>query len=303
MFVYPKWLKVSNTGTINVPFEVKDLDSSMSEIFRAINGGLSDENFAEIPYEAIAWFGEAREAVGSPPSWSGHIHDGISARRLAGGHVRREDLDYDGSLGVLNHPESDAKYVDWADYDIHGGRARLLGFYESGKVTLGKPSELHLFSGKLSFSPGVGGGQDWSSTLDDEKATPWWAPVTPVPVDMGDLDGILMSPVVVATIRAEMKANTLPEKGMPNTSPSKNAHEELFMGMGVGNITLFRDRGVLWMEEHSGDSPPPSSYYLQFHVYLPCINHPISEGVSRWWIDWMMLARVVQGAPPEPEYS
>jgi hypothetical protein len=289
MLVYPKWLRVSQYGNAvtGAIVEAKDADASMNAIFQALNGNLSDENVAQIPYGAVAFFSEAHKRLGAPPSWKGHIHDGRSARRLASGYVQRDDLKYDGSLGVLNHPESDTYYVAAAPQYVHG-----LHTSNPPSFNLVYPVRVGLFCGKLSFEPGAGGSGPTEATATAWD-TAWMYPVmTSVPMDMADVGGLIAAPVVVASLRAEMVADTLPEKGLPNDGTTFR-YEERFSGLGINNIEVWPDYGEMSPDTNSANAAVVG-FDIHFDLMLPGPENPVTKGVGRWCVDWLMLCKFLR---------
>ena len=289
MLVCPKWLRVSR-GAHQSLLELKDMDESFSEVFLAINGKLSDENVAEIPYEAVAWSGWMEKGIGQAPS-QGHIHDGINARRLAAGYVSRDDIPYDGSLGVLLSPEDETHYGTTQYHYLHGGG--FAGGSPSSAGTATGPGRTYILCGKFGFGVGTGGSGTFDTTYAAASMPYTRRALASIPFDISELSGPLTNPVVVGTLRAEMSADTFPDRGMPNRG--SGIIEETYWGMDVVNIQLLpvtRD-GVGW-----GTDTHVRGYMLMFDVILPGPDHPISKGVSKWWVDWMMLARLSPGLAP-----
>lgn len=286
MFVSPRWLRISGESDYAF-FEVKDLDESFSEIMQVCNGGLTDDNFAEMPYEVVAWHGWVREAIGMTPSWKGHVHDGISAKRLAAGYVGKDDVPYDGSLGVLLSPEDDStigsRSVKFMHHTVSGGPSAVV------RKIYGD-SSVYLLCGKFGFAPGGGGAAPFDIVYRTDDLQYTRQIVATVPFDPTELKGPLTSPVVVATLRAEMAADTFPERGMQFRT--NDVLEERFVGLAVSNIELFPMTG---QQALGGSERIPDGYVLLFTVVLPGPDHPISQGVGRWWVDWMMLCRMAEG--------
>lgn len=279
MFVSPRWLRVSSKADYAL-FEVKDLDEAFSEILRTLNGGLTDDNVAQLPVEAVAWHGKVAETLGETPSWKGHVHDGVSARRLAAGFVGKRDVPFDGSLGVLFSPEDDytmaaSRYWRTELSYAPGGLSRCYG-----------PNAVYLVCGKFGFAPGGGGVAPFDATYRTDDVAYVRRPVCVVPFDPSEIFGRLYNPVVVASLRAEMSADTLPERAIPFRD-SGNV-EDRFWGLDVTDIQLFPISGSL-----TGSGDNVEGYVLAFSVVLPGPDHPISRGVGRWWVDWMMLAHMV----------
>jgi hypothetical protein len=249
-----------------------------------------------MPYEAVAWHGWVKRATGATPSWRGHIHDGISARKLSDGYVGRNDIPYDGSLGVLLHPEDDENLdATYLPYTIHpfGFSAGTPSRADSQGILRG-----YMLTGKFGFAPGTGGSSTFDSTYKDEAMPYTRRAMAAVPFDPSELSGPLLCPVVVGTLRAEMDAGSLPDREIPFRST--DTVEQKYWGMDIFNIQLFPMTGS---GRVGGSDPHLRGYMLLFEMVLPGPDHPISQGVARWWVDWIMLAKLGESVPPIPEVS
>lgn len=264
---------------------VEDLDDSFGEVFAVINGRLTDENVRAVPAKAIAWFSEVMRLDGAPPSWTGHVHDGVSARRLAAGCVGQDDVSYDGALGVLIHPEG-------ATCPSPHSPFVALDPLLSGTIAGTDPGPIYLLSGSFSLGPDDEGQVSSDSTYDQFNSSGQRVVLATVPFDLSELSGHLVDPVVVATIRAEMKANTLPDREIPNVSVTA-APNERFGGLWVQSAELFPYYGEETADEVLPAEARPFGYYLRFVLILPGPLHTISQGVSLWWVHWHLLARLM----------